>query len=103
MIGIRTPKCRGEQIEASDKSRRLAHREAAVQGNKPHSSLHYFWKVSKSREGRSMAKVSGGEAMRDLSALFDGGMTGNLTDGQLLERFATRDDAFAESAFEALV
>ncbi len=41
--------------------------------------------------------------MRDLQRLFELGTTGELTDGQLLERFATRDGESAEMAFAALV
>jgi hypothetical protein len=37
-----------------------------------------------------------------LQTLFDAGTIGELTDGQLLERFATRSEA-AELAFSALV
>jgi RNA polymerase sigma factor (sigma-70 family) len=44
-----------------------------------------------------------GGAARQLNALFNAGTTGNLTDGQLLERFATRSGEGAELAFAALV
>jgi RNA polymerase sigma factor (sigma-70 family) len=41
--------------------------------------------------------------VRHLQTLFELGTTGELTDGQLLERFATRDGEAAEMAFAALV
>ena len=41
--------------------------------------------------------------MRRLSTLFNEGVTGAVSDGQLLERFATRRGESAEQAFEALV
>ena len=41
--------------------------------------------------------------MRHLQTLFDVGTIGELTDGQLLERFAVRDGEAAEMAFAALV
>jgi hypothetical protein len=44
-----------------------------------------------------------GAAMRQLSTLFNEGVTGAVTDGQLLERFATRRGEASEGAFAALV
>jgi RNA polymerase sigma factor (sigma-70 family) len=44
-----------------------------------------------------------GAAMRQLSTLFNEGVTGAVTDGQLLERFATRRGEASEDAFAALV
>jgi HlyD family secretion protein len=41
--------------------------------------------------------------LRDIETLFDDGAAGNLTDRQLLDRFASRHDAAAEAAFEVLV
>jgi RNA polymerase sigma factor (sigma-70 family) len=41
--------------------------------------------------------------MRQLGALFTAGTIGELTDGQLLERFATEGGDVAEEAFAALV
>jgi polysaccharide biosynthesis/export protein len=41
--------------------------------------------------------------MRDIQTLFDTGTASGLSDRELLERFATRRDASAEAAFEALV
>ena len=41
--------------------------------------------------------------MRDIQTLFDSGTASSLSDQQLLEQFATRRDASAEAAFEALV
>src|SRR5271156_4390998 len=41
--------------------------------------------------------------LRDLRTLFRVGVVGDLTDGQLLERFVARRDESAEAAFEALV
>jgi RNA polymerase sigma factor (sigma-70 family) len=42
-------------------------------------------------------------ALRELRTLFNQGAIGDLTDGQLLERFATHDPESAELAFAALV
>jgi RNA polymerase sigma factor (sigma-70 family) len=44
-----------------------------------------------------------GTSPRYLGALFDDGCTAGLTDGQLLERFATRRREAAEAAFAAIV
>ncbi len=44
-----------------------------------------------------------GTSMRQLSTLFNEGVTGAATDGQLLERFATRRGEASEHAFAALV
>ena len=44
-----------------------------------------------------------GTVPRQLRTLFNLGVTGELTDGQLLERFATRNGEAAELAFAALV
>jgi polysaccharide biosynthesis/export protein len=41
--------------------------------------------------------------LHDLHALFEAGTAGGLSDGQLLERFASRRDASSEAAFEVLV
>ena len=41
--------------------------------------------------------------VRHMSTLFEAGVVGGLTDGQLLERFAARGGAGAEAAFAALV
>ena len=40
--------------------------------------------------------------LRDIQTLFDTGTASGLSDRQLLERFASRRDASAEAAFEAL-
>src|SRR3954463_9409633 len=45
----------------------------------------------------------GGARRMSLKALFGGGTLAGLTDGQLLERFATRRDEAGELAFAALV
>ncbi len=50
-----------------------------------------------------MARDPSGVSRRHLRTLFDAGVTTGLTDGQLLERFATRRGDAAESAFAALV
>ena len=50
-----------------------------------------------------MAQDWHGTMLRDVQALFDVGTIGGLTDGQLLERFATRGGEAAELAFAALV
>ena len=50
--------------------------------------------------------MSGGDpsgAFRDIGTLFSGGMLGELTDRQLLERFVNRKDSRAEDAFTILV
>ncbi len=44
-----------------------------------------------------------GAVLRQLRTLFNVGTIGELTDGQLLERFATDPDEVAELAFSALV
>ncbi len=44
-----------------------------------------------------------GATLRQLSTLFNEGATGAVTDGQLLERFATRRGEASEDAFAALV
>ena len=50
-----------------------------------------------------MARDRGGVVLRQIQTLFGAGPGAGLTDGQLLERFATRDGAAAELAFAALV
>jgi RNA polymerase sigma factor (sigma-70 family) len=50
-----------------------------------------------------MTATAASPVMRNLRTLFHLGVVADLTDGQLLERFATRPDATAELAFEALV
>ena len=50
-----------------------------------------------------MASGHPGDAIRQINRLFLDGTAGALTDGQLLERFATRRPEAAEAAFEALV
>ncbi len=44
-----------------------------------------------------------GDAIHQVNRLFQAGTVGALTDGQLLERFATRRGEAAEAAFEGLV
>ncbi|WP_435011570.1 hypothetical protein P12x_002886 [Tundrisphaera lichenicola] len=44
-----------------------------------------------------------GAVARQLATLFNVGVTGTLTDGQLLERFANRRGKAAELAFAVLV
>jgi RNA polymerase sigma factor (sigma-70 family) len=51
----------------------------------------------------AMAVKNGGSALRDLSTLFNVGVIGALTDGQLLERFANGRGEARELAFAALV
>ena len=41
--------------------------------------------------------------LRSLGTLFDIGTVTGLTDGQLLERFGTREEAASEAAFAALL
>src|SRR5689334_24290491 len=43
------------------------------------------------------------EALRDLRTLFRFGVAGDLSDGQLLDRFVARRDEAAEEAFAMLV
>jgi hypothetical protein len=50
-----------------------------------------------------MADVRRGSVLRHVQALFDAGTMGSLTDGELLQRFATRRGEAAELAFAALV
>jgi HlyD family secretion protein len=50
-----------------------------------------------------MAAGPSGAVLRDIQTLFDSGTVGGLSDRQLLERFASRRDASADTAFEALV
>ena len=50
-----------------------------------------------------MKIIRDGAALRQLSTLFNEGVTGAVTDGQLLERFATRRGEASERAFAALV
>jgi RNA polymerase sigma factor (sigma-70 family) len=54
-------------------------------------------------EARPMARSSMRTAYGYLHSLFVGGVTSSLTDGQLLERFAERQDEVAEAAFAVLV
>src|SRR5262245_1445511 len=49
------------------------------------------------------AAQRGGRSFHQLKKLYDLGSIGNLTDGQLLERFATEVQEVAELAFSALV
>jgi RNA polymerase sigma factor (sigma-70 family) len=51
----------------------------------------------------SMAKCQQGAALRCVQTLFNIGTIGELTDGQLLERFTARSAQAAEPAFTALV
>ena len=50
-----------------------------------------------------MARRSDGLVLRQVRTLFNLGVIGELTDGQLLERFATGGGEAAELAFAALV
>ncbi len=50
-----------------------------------------------------MREIQGGQALAALRTLFDVGAVGDLTDGQLLERFLNRPGEGAELAFAALV
>src|ERR671917_455050 len=54
-------------------------------------------------EGSTVTLTPGRTSSRDLRTLFHFGALGGLTDGQLMERFATRRDEGAEMAFAALV
>jgi hypothetical protein len=47
-------------------------------------------------EGRPVTKDRGGAALRHVRTLFSTGAVAGLTDGQLLERFATRGGEAAE-------
>ena len=55
------------------------------------------------RAAGPMSAARRGDSVRHFRTLFDLGTIGELTDGQLLERFATRDGEAAEMAFSALV
>jgi RNA polymerase sigma factor (sigma-70 family) len=50
-----------------------------------------------------MASASTGDVQRQLRQLFEAGSAVGLTDGQLLERFASADPGSAESAFETIL
>ena len=50
-----------------------------------------------------MLRVASPSVVRRMESLFDGGCVAGLSDRQLIERFAARRDAVAESAFAALV
>jgi RNA polymerase sigma factor (sigma-70 family) len=50
-----------------------------------------------------MVKIRDGVILRKLRTLYNIGTIGDLTDGQLLERFATESDEVAELTFSALV
>lgn len=50
-----------------------------------------------------MKEGGSAEAARDVRTLFSTGAVGGLTDRQLVERFADRDDPVSEAAFAALV
>src|SRR5262249_11889319 len=54
-------------------------------------------------EEGSMARRSGEMVLRQIRALFNLGVVGERSDGQLLERFATAGGEAAELAFAALV
>jgi RNA polymerase sigma factor (sigma-70 family) len=55
------------------------------------------------KEKKAMACVGSSAVLPHLRTLFNAGVTGGLTDGQLLERFVASDLASAGPAFEALV
>jgi RNA polymerase sigma factor (sigma-70 family) len=55
------------------------------------------------RGGRKVGQPGDGTALRHIHTLFNVGTIGGLTDGQLLERFTSRDEEAAELAFAALV
>ena len=50
-----------------------------------------------------MARAGSSALLPHLHTLFNVGVSGGMTDGQLLERFVSRDLGMAESAFETLV
>jgi RNA polymerase sigma factor (sigma-70 family) len=50
-----------------------------------------------------MQRVTRAEVLRNVQTLFDAGTIGNLTDGQLLERFTSRYGEAAQLAFAVLV
>jgi RND family efflux transporter MFP subunit len=50
-----------------------------------------------------MSTASDGAVLRQLQLLFNLGTVANLTDGQLLERFATRRDESSDAAFAAIM
>src|SRR3954470_3229327 len=50
-----------------------------------------------------MANGRSGGDLRELHQLLSGGTVAGLSDGELLERFASRHDEAGESAFEALM
>jgi RNA polymerase sigma factor (sigma-70 family) len=63
--------------------------------------LHYLsWRSLLKRSVGAMANGLGGTVLPQLQRIFHGGTLAGMTDGQLLERFAARND---EAAFEALL
>src|SRR5262245_55916424 len=71
----------------------------------PAPRRHYPSRRGRKQEagGRHMARRSDELVLRQMRALFNLGVIGELSDGQLLERFATAGGEAAELAFAALV
>ncbi len=71
--------------------------------NPPGSWLYLSGVHKRANEGRARGNRGKRRIQRHLRTLFDVGTVAGLTDGQLLERFASRRDETAELAFAALV
>jgi RNA polymerase sigma factor (sigma-70 family) len=74
--------------------------------NWPRFSRHYYHsglEINPADEDAFVASRTSRIVLRELHTLFNLGAIGDLTDGQLLERFATHDREAAELAFAALV
>ena len=67
------------------------------------SSRHYTVVVTLAKEVGFMPGGTRREALRDLRTLFRFGVVGDVSDGQLLDRFLDRRDEGAEEAFAMLV
>ena len=84
------------------------HRQSEETRNALPLWLHYFLfgnVIGLSRGGGTVARQEDGRAtvLREIRSLFELGSCGDLTDGQLLERFITGARDSAEAAFTALV
>ncbi|MEJ7638365.1 MAG: sigma-70 family RNA polymerase sigma factor [Singulisphaera sp.] len=65
--------------------------------------MRLLWRTHDGPEVKTCGQRRSGAVLRSIHTVFSVGTVGGLTDGQLLERFATRDGEAAELAFAALV
>ena len=72
-------------------------------GRRRLSSRHYTVVVTLAKEVGFMPGGTARDALRDLRTLFRFGVVGDVSDGQLLDRFLDRRDEGAEEAFAMLV